>query len=170
MQTETIPAAAEPKRGRKPANESRATEFRLRLWKWKQTPEAERISLRALAVELNTSHQLLSSYLDTLDEWLQRERSEQYRRMAAEILDRARAEGRGITERERAQWEAYNRESVRHTLDRLIEKAADRWTREMRNALKAGKRREAIGCARLLARTGNREAIEFLKSCSKITK
>lgn len=55
------------RRGRKPAGESRAAEIRARLAAWKQTPEQERISLRTLAAELGTSHQLLSFYLRGLD-------------------------------------------------------------------------------------------------------
>jgi hypothetical protein len=66
------------KRGRLPGGESRSLEIRLRLAKWKQVPEEQRMSLRALAAELGTSHQLLCSYLRTLDEWLDRERSNEY--------------------------------------------------------------------------------------------
>jgi|SRR5579863_968498 len=47
-----------PVRGRKPAYESRAAEFRQRLMVWKGTAESSRPSLRALAVELGTSHQI----------------------------------------------------------------------------------------------------------------
>ena len=59
--------------GRKPKKDSRADEFRQRLIAWKQTPILSRPSLRALARELGTSHQLLKHYLDGLDEW-ERER------------------------------------------------------------------------------------------------
>ncbi len=52
-----------PKRGRKPADESRARILRARLVVWKQTPESQRVSLRTLAAELGTSHQLLAFYL-----------------------------------------------------------------------------------------------------------
>jgi len=55
--------------GRKPKQESRAIEFRQRLMAWKQTPESSRPSLRALARELGTTHQLLSHYLAGLEEW-----------------------------------------------------------------------------------------------------
>jgi hypothetical protein len=56
------------KRGRKPANESRTVEIRARLTEWKQTPAPFRNSLRALAAEMGTSHQLLSFYLSRLEE------------------------------------------------------------------------------------------------------
>jgi hypothetical protein len=57
------------KRGRRPVGESRAPEIRARLIEWKQTPESFRNSLRALAAEMGTSHQLLSFYLQRLEEW-----------------------------------------------------------------------------------------------------
>ncbi len=60
--------AAPSMRGRKAAWESRASEFRQRLIVWKQTPESVRPSLRALAGELDTTHQMLGYYLDGLDE------------------------------------------------------------------------------------------------------
>jgi hypothetical protein len=56
-------------RGRKLKLQSRATEFRQRLIQWKQSPVSFRPSLRALAGDLATSHQLLSYFLSTLDEW-----------------------------------------------------------------------------------------------------
>ena len=56
-------------RGRKPKQESRAEEFRQRLIAWKQEPVRSRPSLRALARELGTSHQLLKQYLDGLEKW-----------------------------------------------------------------------------------------------------
>ena len=89
-------AAGENKKakpGRKPANESRATAIRARLVAWRQTPEAQKVSLRALAIELGTSHQLLSFYLRGLDEWQMKE----YRRRAKETRARAEAENRPLT-------------------------------------------------------------------------
>jgi len=56
-------------RGRKPKQESRAEEFRQRLMAWNQMPVRSRPSLRALARELGTSHQLLKQYLDGLEKW-----------------------------------------------------------------------------------------------------
>ena len=53
--------------GRKPAYESRATEFRHRLTAWKRIPESSRPSLRALAREMDTSHQLLAHYLNDVN-------------------------------------------------------------------------------------------------------
>ena len=45
-------------RGRKPKQESREPEVRARLAAWKQMPEDARPSLRVLAREFGTSHQL----------------------------------------------------------------------------------------------------------------
>jgi transcriptional regulator with XRE-family HTH domain len=53
--------------GRKPKLDSRAEEFRKRLIHWKESSELSRPSLRALARELGTSHQLLTHYLSGLE-------------------------------------------------------------------------------------------------------
>lgn len=79
------------RRGPKPAGESRAAEIRARLMAWKQTPEQERISLRALAAELGTSHQLLSFYLRGWDKW-----------QIKQTPERAKTENRFLTAEEEA--------------------------------------------------------------------
>jgi hypothetical protein len=86
--------------GRKPKRESRAAEFRQRLIAWKQLPESLRPSLRALACELGSSHQLLAHYLDGLEEWLFKERYRRAKKQAREIRARAKAENREMTMRE----------------------------------------------------------------------
>ena len=73
------------KRGRKRIKESRAAEIRARLVHWSQIPEPQRISLRALAAEIGTSHQMLSFYLRGLDKW----QASEYRRQAKAICERA---------------------------------------------------------------------------------
>ncbi len=60
-------------RGRKPAGKSMAAEIRAKLIVWHQTPEPRRPSLRALAAEMRTSHQLLSYHLARYDEWRPRD-------------------------------------------------------------------------------------------------
>ncbi|MGB2666260.1 MAG: hypothetical protein WAK48_19815 [Candidatus Acidiferrum sp.] len=91
-------------RGRKKKQESRAQEIRARLLVWKQSPESLRPSMRALARELSTSHQLVRHYLDGLEEWEFKERyqraKEKAQKKAAEIRARAEAEGREMTMRE----------------------------------------------------------------------
>jgi hypothetical protein len=81
------------KRGRKRVGETRAAEIRAKLAVWRDEPELGRRSLRALAGELGTSHQLLSFYLRGLDKWLER----QCRRKADEIRARAETEDRLMT-------------------------------------------------------------------------
>jgi len=98
---------AQGKRGRKPAGQSRAEETRTKLLAWRQTPEAQRISLRALASELGASHQLLSFHLRRLDAWQMKE----YRKREQEIRSRVIAERRSITPEEEMRCAAYARAS-----------------------------------------------------------
>jgi hypothetical protein len=88
--SEIAPEGQKVSRGRRRANESNAAAIRTRLVAWRQTPESQRPSLRALAVELGTSHQLLSFYLQGLDKWQKAE----YEWRVKEIRDRATAENR----------------------------------------------------------------------------
>ena len=74
---------------------------------WKQTPEAYRSSLRGLAAEMGTSHQLLSFYLRRWDKWQEKE----YRRKANDIRARAESENRPLTQWEQSQADAYQREA-----------------------------------------------------------
>jgi hypothetical protein len=77
-------------------NESRANEIRMRLIEWQEIPEGIRQSLRQLAAELGTSHQLLSFYLRRLHQW----KSAEHHRRADAIGERAEAEGRLMTNHE----------------------------------------------------------------------
>jgi hypothetical protein len=98
QQTEQLPKQREA--GRKPKDQSRATELRQALVTWRQISEAARPSLRFLAAQLHTSHQLLNHFLGTLDDWALEERI----RIAEARVDRmyasAEAEGRHLTGRE----------------------------------------------------------------------
>jgi hypothetical protein len=71
---------------------------------WKQSPESLRPSLRSLAAETGVSHQLLSFYLNRLEEWQYKERNrtakENADRKAEQIRARAEAENRNMTVRE----------------------------------------------------------------------
>jgi hypothetical protein len=107
---------ARPASGRNRTQESRATEFCQKLTAWKQTPESSRPSLRALACELGTSHQLLSFYLKNLHKW----RSKEYWRQAREISARSIAEGRPLTRLEEQRVDAYNRAGVRATAGHML--------------------------------------------------
>jgi hypothetical protein len=90
--------------GRKPKQESRAADFRRMLIAWKQTPESLRPSLRALARDAGTSHQLLKHYLDGLEKWRYKERYREANAEADQILARAIVEDRPFT-----QWEEQRR-------------------------------------------------------------
>ena len=103
-------------RGRKPARESRAPEIRARLMEWKQTPQTFRNSLRTLAAEMGTSHQLLSYYLQRLDEWQDRRQGTEYEHQAEAIRARARAENRPLTQWEESQVVANRRAALRSFL------------------------------------------------------
>jgi len=98
VETEEFPKRREA--GRKPARESRAAEFRQGLIAWQQIPESSRPSLRALACQLGTSHQLLQHYLDGLEEWQCKERCRKANEKAEEIQAHAKAENREMTMRE----------------------------------------------------------------------
>src|SRR5580704_5441834 len=106
------PNSGYSKSGRKPAQESCATEFRHRLVLWKQTPGSSRPSLRALACELGTSHQLLAFYLKGLENW----RINENWRLAKEIRARAKAEGRPLSQWEEHQARDYDRAGIRATV------------------------------------------------------
>ncbi len=108
--------SARGKRGRKAASESRAAEIRGRLLAWKQTPEAQRISLRALAAQMGTSHQLLSFYLRGWDDWQRKE----YRRQAKEIRARVKAERRPMTPEEEARAAALDRAGFHSLIDSVV--------------------------------------------------
>lgn len=99
--------------GRKIKQESRADEFRHRLLAWKQAPESLRPSLRELARQLGTSHQLLEHYLNGLEEWKYQERYRQAKNASEEIRARAVAEGRPLTAGEEQQARTWDREAIR---------------------------------------------------------
>jgi hypothetical protein len=110
------PVSQRPKRGRKAIGESQASAIRTRLVSWRQTPETSRISLRALASELGTSHQLLAFYLRGLDKWQKTE----YQRLAKAIRDRARAENRYMTPWERSQEITLERSALVCMMDEIL--------------------------------------------------
>jgi hypothetical protein len=118
------------KRGRKPASESRAAEIRAKLVVWKQTPEAYRSSLRGLAAEMGTSHQLLSFYLRRWDKWQEKE----YRRKANDIRSRAESENRPLTQWEQSQADAYQRKAFQVMLTSMLDSELNK----MLARLKAG--------------------------------
>ncbi len=143
------------KRGRKPAGASRATEIRERLLAWRQTPEPQRISLRALAIEVGTSHQLLSFHLRRLHKW----QMKGYEKKAQEIHARAVTEHRPMSREEQDQCIAYSRASLVAVADSV----ACGMLRELGRQIKTrALLRTHVRIAKLLARRGHRKAQEIL--------
>jgi hypothetical protein len=150
------------KGGRKAANESRATEIRARLVTWKQSPEPQRISLRALAAEIGTSHQLLSFYLKRLDKWQMKE----YRRKAEEIRDRAQIEKRPLTQWEETQAHSYERAAFHCMLDSVFEPARKKMLKEIQANVSAHRTlsKYQLKVLLLLARYSDPSAQEILRA------
>lgn len=151
------------RQGRKPGSESRAAEIRARLAAWKQTPEQGRISLRALAGELGTSHQLLSSYLRGWDKCQMKE----YRRKVLEIRDRAKAENRCLTAAEEASVAAYESGAFISMLDSLLRDNLKHLKQEARSGKLSGRMLEKY--VEKLGRTGCRKEAEQLLKLALIS-
>lgn len=144
-------------KGRKPKQESRAMEFRRELLAWKQIPEASRPSLRSLACDLGTSHQLLSFYLKNLYKW----ESKECWRQAREVRARANAEGRSLTQWGEQQVYAYNRAGVRATFGPMLLDAIKRLRKESERGPLC---RQDIKALKIFARRFP-EAQELLQKC-----
>jgi hypothetical protein len=145
------------KRGRKSARQSRAPEIRARLMEWKQTPESFRSSLRALAGEIGTSHQLLSFYLRRWDKW----QAKEYQRNANDIRAHAEAEKRSMTVNEQAQVVAYTGVSVQSMINSVVPDILTALRKEAR----LGKlSRQHLRLAKILARKGYAREVERILS------
>jgi hypothetical protein len=149
---------ARPLTGRKSAQESRSAEFRRQLILWKQTPGSLRPSLRALARELRTSHQLLAHYLDGLDKWQQEERYRNAMREMKETSDRAQAQGRLLTPLEQERMITCCREGMKATLCLKFERLNCEATRSPLD-------RKQDKMLRLFARHGFPGAQDLLQRC-----
>jgi hypothetical protein len=146
-------------RGRKPKQESHATELRRILIEWKQAPESSRLSLRSLACELGTSHQLLAFFLNGLDEWQGR----QYLREASQIRSAASEEGRPVTEWEAQRAEAFTRAGIRIVTGAILRNSIKRMRKESEHRALCW---QEIRSLTMLAR-GFPEAQELLHKCSQ---
>ncbi len=122
-------------KGRKKKQESRAAEFRRRLVEWSRTQESARPSLRALARELHTSHQMLAHCLHGLDKW----RAEEDWRRAREVRARANAEGRPMTPWEEQQSRTLDRRAFCLFIEAGFEDSVKRYEREIERCVKDGK-------------------------------
>jgi hypothetical protein len=145
--------------GRKPANESRARELRQELIAWKQTPEWSRSSLRTLACELGTSHQLLAFFLKGLDEWQGR----QYLRQASQIRIAASDEDRPLTEWEAQRAEAFTRAGIQTVTGAILRNSIERIRKESEHRALCW---QEIKSLTMLARRFP-EAHELLQKCSQ---
>jgi hypothetical protein len=142
--------------GRRPKAESHAAEIRAKLAVWKQTPEYLRPSLRDLARQMGTSHQLLAHYLQRLERWQAKECGDK----AKQIRARAEGEDRCLTAWEAQQAQAYDREAVRCLLDFVLGDALRKWEQEIKQDVKAGRSPApgAVKLVRKVASSGNRQA------------
>ena len=149
-------------RGRKPKQESRSAEFRQTLIAWKQTPEPLRPSLRALASELGTSHQLLGHYQASLEKWQHKERYHEAKRESEKICARASAEGRPMTQWEEQQVRDYGRAALRAMVAPML---LDQLERIRQDAKRGPLNRTQIKLLKLLARHEFPGAQELLGKC-----
>jgi hypothetical protein len=144
--------------GRKRTQESRATEFRQRLIEWTQMPESSRPSLRALAREVGTTHQLMNFFLKGLENW----QGKQWLRDAEEIRARAYADGRHVTPVEEQRAQALTRAGVRATVVFALRRSLEDLKREAKRGPLA---RDQIKMLTLFARNGFPGAQELLQMC-----
>jgi hypothetical protein len=151
---------AQGKRGRKATGRSRAEEIRVRLLAWKQTPEPQRISLRAVGRELGTSHQLLGHYLTSWEKW----QAKEYRRQAKEIRVRAGAETYPWTVAEMlGQAQALEKSAFQSMIGSVLDDALRQLKRKARgDRLSCGE----IKMLKLFASRGYRDAQELLDRSS----
>jgi len=147
------------KRGRKTNQESHAAEFRQKLVIWKQTPVFLRPSLRELARQLGTSHQMLTHCLKGLEKW---QAKEDWRRMR-EIYANARAENRPLTPYEAREAEAYNRRATCRYVGSVLRDQLEQLKQEAR---RGPLNHYQIKMLKLLARNFP-EAQELLPTCSQ---
>ena len=144
-------------RGRKPKWESRALEFYGRLARWKQTPGSSRPSLRALARQIGTSHQLLGHYLQRWEKW----QAKELRREAKEICALAETETRSwVRDEMLKQVTAYERAAFQCSLSAAL----DSCIRQLKRQAKRGQlSRRQVKVLRALARKGHPGAQEILE-------
>ena len=148
-------------RGRKPKQESRSVEFRQRLIAWKQTSGSLRPSLRTLACQLGTSHQLLAHYLKGIEKW----QAKEYFRKATEIRTRAHAQGRTMTQWEEQQAHDLTRAGIRA----MMLPAMLDTLRQLKEDAERGPLHPAqIKMARMFARYRYPGAQEVLQKCLQV--
>jgi hypothetical protein len=151
--------------GRKPKQESRSAEFRQRLITWKQTPVAFRPSLRALARELGTSHQLLTHYLAGLVKWQYEERYRKAKKESDEICAQANAESRNLTYWEEQKIRASDKALIQSLVTPALHDLLERIKRE---AKRGPLDRCQFRTLKMFAKQGFPGAQELLQNCSQV--
>jgi hypothetical protein len=144
--------------GRKPSSGSRAEEFRQRLSAWKRNV-VSRPSLRALARELGTSHQLLSHYLKTRLKWEARD----CRRRAAQIRGHALVEQRSLTPSEGLEATECDRVALRAMVTYSIESLFNQLLKQVKAGRSPSK--SEMRFIRIAARNGVDSAAKILDLC-----
>ena len=151
---------APAKPGRKPKTESRASEIRQKLLAWKQAPQSQRISLRALAVQLGTSHQLLSVYLKGLYNWQKKD----FERRAKAIRTIAWAEKRHMTAWEQSQVKSLEEAASRCMMESVLVSTLKRYEAELRKwETRDSLTRSELKFVRIIAQHGVPIAQKLLK-------
>jgi hypothetical protein len=150
--------------GRKHLDQSRSNEIRARLAEWKSLPESSRPTLRALAQELGTSHQLLSHYLQGWEKW----QGKEYRRQAKELRGRALTETRPwVMDELMKQAEAYDQAAFQCMISSMLEDLLGRIERDAKvGCLKAVQ----VKMLRVLASRGDRRAQKLLDKLNSAKK
>jgi hypothetical protein len=154
-----------PVGGRNPAEESRGTEFRLKLVEWKQTSEPLRPSLRALARMLGTSHQLLKHYLNGLEKWRYKEQYRKATEEADQILAGAIVESRPMTPREEEQCHACAITAIRAKAGALL---LDELKKLKREARRGPLHPAQFKMVKIFAKQGFPGTQELLQKCSQV--
>jgi hypothetical protein len=151
--------------GRKREQESRSAEFRRTLIAWKQTPESCRPSLRALARELGTSHQLLGHYFAGLEKWRYKERYRDANAEADQILARAIVEDRRMTQWEEERYHACTIAATRAKAGSLL---LDELAKLKREARRGPLHPVQFKLVELFAKQGFPGAQELLQKCLQV--
>jgi hypothetical protein len=151
--------------GRKHTEESRATEFRQRLIAWKQTPESSRPSLRALARQLGTSHQLLKHYLDGLEKWRYKECYRKATEESDQIFARAIVEDRPMTQWEEQRCHECSIAAIRAKVGSLV---LDDLAKLKQEAKLGPLHPAQFKMVKILAKQGFPGAQELLEKCSQV--
>jgi hypothetical protein len=111
-------------------------------------PGPSRLSLRALARDLGTTHQLLGHYLKRWEKW----QGKEYRRQANEIRARSEAEKRSLTQWEESRAATYDRAALNSMIVAAMDSELDKMLRQVRGGGDLSK--GEIRFANLLARRG----------------